>query len=72
MALAFVALLGSKTAVLHQTAFLLTAAVLVDTFVVRIFVVPILISFTGALSWWPRRDIPTDSACTTCENFTEE
>ena len=38
-----------------QTAFLLTIAVLVDTFVVRIFVVPILMGFTGNLSWWPRR-----------------
>jgi len=55
MAVAFVGLLGSKTIILNQTAFLLTIAVLVDTFVVRIFVVPILMGFTGNLSWWPRR-----------------
>jgi uncharacterized membrane protein YdfJ with MMPL/SSD domain len=69
MALAFIALLGSKTAVLNQTAFMLTTAVLVDTFIVRIFVVPILMSFTGTLSWWPRRDIP---ACVVRDNFVEE
>lgn len=55
MAVAFVGLLGSKTIILNQTAFLLTIAVLVDTFVVRIFVVPILMGLTGNLSWWPRR-----------------
>ncbi len=70
MAVAFVALLGSKTVILNQTAFLLTGAVLVDTFIVRIFVVPILMAFTGDLSWWPRRDLPPDVGCMNCDNST--
>jgi uncharacterized membrane protein YdfJ with MMPL/SSD domain len=33
--------------------------VLLDTFVVRTLLVPILMCFTDRFTWWPRRDLPT-------------
>ena len=44
---------------LNQTAFLLMLSVLLDTFVVRTFLVPILMTFTNAHTWWPRKGLPT-------------
>jgi len=54
MAVAFCGLLMSEERVLNQTAFVLVASVLVDTFVVRTVLVPILLGVTGEKSWWPR------------------
>ena len=59
MAVAFSGLLFSSELVLNQTAFLLCVSVLVDTFIVRTFLVPILITHTHKYTWWPRKDLPT-------------
>jgi uncharacterized membrane protein YdfJ with MMPL/SSD domain len=55
MAVAFGGLMFSSSPVLYQWSFLLTTAVLLDTFVVRTFVVPIVMGWTGKFSWWPRQ-----------------
>lgn len=55
MAVAFGGLMFSSSPVLYQWSFLLTSAVLLDTFVIRSLVVPIVIGWTGKWSWWPRR-----------------
>ena len=44
--------------ILNQTAFLLMVSVLLDTFLIRAVVVPILMTLTGASTWWPRKDLP--------------
>ena len=54
MALAFAGLLMSQSLLLNQTAFILVISVLIDTFVVRTVLVPILVGLTGSYSWWPR------------------
>jgi uncharacterized membrane protein YdfJ with MMPL/SSD domain len=56
MAVAFGSLMGSSNPVLYQWSFLLTTAILFDTFVVRTLIVPTLLAPTW--SWWPRRDLP--------------
>jgi uncharacterized membrane protein YdfJ with MMPL/SSD domain len=58
MAISFGSLLGSASPALDQWAFLLTTAVLVDTFLVRTLVVPTLTGWTGKYSWFPRRHLP--------------
>jgi uncharacterized membrane protein YdfJ with MMPL/SSD domain len=55
MALSFGSLLGSQSPALDQWAFLVTTAVLLDTFVVRTILVPAMMGWTGSqYSWWPR------------------
>ena len=54
MAVAFGGLTMSASPALRQWAMLLTSAVLFDTLVVRILVVPILLGYMGEWSWWPR------------------
>jgi uncharacterized membrane protein YdfJ with MMPL/SSD domain len=54
MAISFGSLLGSPSPALDQWSFLLTTAVLFDTFVVRTIVVPALTGMTGKYSWYPR------------------
>jgi hypothetical protein len=56
MAVAFGSLMGSSNPVLYQWSFLLTTAILLDTFVVRTLIVPTLLAPTW--SWWPRQDLP--------------
>jgi len=56
MAMAFGGLMLSKSPVLYQWSFLITTAVLLDTFVIRTIVVPIITYWTGkSWSWWPLR-----------------
>jgi uncharacterized membrane protein YdfJ with MMPL/SSD domain len=55
MAVAFGGLMFSSSPVLYQWSFLLTTAVLLDTFVIRTLVVPIVMGWTGTFSWWPRQ-----------------
>mmetsp|Transcript_8327 Transcript_8327/g.8508 ORF Transcript_8327/g.8508 Transcript_8327/m.8508 type:complete len:119 (-) Transcript_8327:189-545(-) len=54
MTLAFGGLLLSQTIALNQWACYLTGAVLLDTFLIRTVVVPILMGYTGKQSWWPK------------------
>jgi uncharacterized membrane protein YdfJ with MMPL/SSD domain len=44
----------SSQLLLNQTAFILVVSVLIDTFVVRTVLVPILLGVTRSQSWWPR------------------
>jgi uncharacterized membrane protein YdfJ with MMPL/SSD domain len=61
MTVAFGGLMFSSSPVLYQWSFLLTTAVLLDTFVIRTLIVPIVTGWTGPrYSWWPRR-LPEDT-----------
>ena len=55
MAIAFMGLLFSSIPALNQLSFFLVVSVLVDTFVVRTFLVPALMRILGSLNWWPRK-----------------
>jgi uncharacterized membrane protein YdfJ with MMPL/SSD domain len=54
MAFAFGSLMFSASPVLYQWSFVLTTAVLLDTFVIRTVVVPIITGMAGRTCWWPR------------------
>jgi len=54
MAVAFGGLMLSSSPVLYQWSFMITTAVLLDTFVIRTMVVPIITLWTGNYSWWPQ------------------
>jgi RND superfamily putative drug exporter len=60
MAASFGGLLFSSSPIASQWSFSLTAAVLIDTFVMRSCVVPILMAKTGQYSWYPR-ELPESS-----------
>jgi len=53
MAIAFAGLLLSNEMVLNQFGFMLCFAVLVDTFIVRTFLVPSILGLAGWFNWWP-------------------
>lgn len=50
----FSGLLLANETVLNQIGFFLVVSVLLDTFVVRTVLVPILMSVAGGSAWWPR------------------
>lgn len=62
MSLAFGSLMLSSNPVLYQWSFLLTTAVLLDTFVIRTIVVPIVTGMAGKHCWWPRQ-LPQERIC---------
>jgi len=53
MSVAFAGLFLSRSVILNQCAWLLTCAVLYDTFVIRTFFMPSLISLSRGFIWWP-------------------
>jgi len=53
MAIAFCGLLFSQITSLNQVGFILVVAVLVDTFVIRILLVPSVLNLAGEVNWWP-------------------
>eukprot|EP00742_Colponemidia_sp_Colp-10_P016163 GILJ01018497.1.p1 GENE.GILJ01018497.1~~GILJ01018497.1.p1 ORF type:complete len:695 (+),score=89.13 GILJ01018497.1:150-2087(+) len=55
MAVAFGALMFASVVLLNQYAFTAFIAVLVDTFIVRTFLVPALMSVIPQIVWWPRK-----------------
>jgi uncharacterized membrane protein YdfJ with MMPL/SSD domain len=55
MAIAFGSLVFSEIIMLRQFGFVASSAVLLDTFVVRTFFVPALMSIFPRVSWWPRK-----------------
>lgn len=59
MAFAFGSLMLTSNPVLYQWSFLLTTAVLLETFVIRTIVVPTMTSLAGRCCWWPREMPPT-------------
>ena len=54
MAIAFFGMLTSTQAVLNQLSLFLVVAVLLDTFVVRILLVPPMMRLLGEANYWPR------------------
>jgi len=53
MAIAFCGLLFSDITSLNQVGFILVVAVLVDTFIIRILLVPSVLSLAKEVNWWP-------------------
>lgn len=62
MAVAFGALMASSQLLLVQAGFFFAFGTLVDTFVVRMLMVPSLLYLLGRRNWWPRRMPPVTSA----------
>lgn len=55
MALAFSGMLFNSNRYLNQFGFVCICSILLDTFVVRILLVPSLLSIGGWINWWPRK-----------------
>jgi uncharacterized membrane protein YdfJ with MMPL/SSD domain len=55
MAITFGSLLVMDSGAVQQTGWLLVTSVLLDTFLVRSFIVPCVMSFADKIGWWPRR-----------------
>ncbi|KAH3745164.1 MMPL family transporter [Pelomyxa schiedti] len=53
MAVAFSGLLVSRQTALQQLGFFLCLAVLLDTFIIRGLIVPVLLYFSRKFNWWP-------------------
>ena len=54
-ALAFLGMLVNTNAFLNQFGFIMILGILLDTFVVRVILVPSMLSLGGWLNWWPKR-----------------
>jgi len=54
MSIAFSGLMLSKQHILQQLGFFLSISVLLDTFVIRMLLVPALLHLLGKANWWPR------------------
>jgi len=59
MGIAFSGLMLSKQHVLQQLGFFLSTSVILDTFVVRMLLVPAVLHLLGNANWWPRRLPPS-------------
>ena len=55
MSIAFSGLLISKQHILQQLGFFLSISVLLDTFIVRMLLVPTILHLFGNMNWWPRK-----------------
>ena len=55
MGIAFSGLFFSSNPALNQVSFFLVVAVLADTFVVRVILVPCLMLICGEYTWYPRK-----------------
>jgi len=71
MFIAFAGLMLSEEMVLNQYGFMLSFAVLADTFVVRTLVVPAIMSLAGPINWWPGA-MPPATKDLLCQDEEEE
>jgi len=71
MFIAFAGLMLSEEMVLNQYGFMLSFAVLADTFVVRTLVVPAIMSLAGPVNWWPGA-MPPATKDLLCQDEEEE
>ncbi len=55
MAIAFSGMLFSSTMIMNEFGFILTLAVLIDTFIIRTILVPAIMSLASKWNWWPRK-----------------
>ncbi|MCE7742123.1 MAG: MMPL family transporter [Candidatus Heimdallarchaeota archaeon] len=55
MAIAFSGMMLSSLMVMNQFGFILSFAVLVDTFVIRTIFVPAIMSIAEKWNWWPAK-----------------
>ncbi|MHA1217534.1 MAG: MMPL family transporter [Candidatus Heimdallarchaeaceae archaeon] len=53
--MAFSGLLFSREMVLNQFGFMLCIAVLIDTFIIRIILVPAIMNLASKWNWWPKK-----------------
>jgi len=67
MFIAFAGLMLSQEMVLNQYGFMLSFAVLVDTFVVRTLLVPAIMHLAGPVNWWPGV-MPPDTKDLLCQD----
>merc|ERR1711907_536585 len=54
-ALAFLGMLVNTNTFLNQFGFIMILGILLDTFVVRVILVPSMLSLGGWLNWWPKK-----------------
>ncbi len=68
MALAFAGMLASKNTFLNQFGFIMITGVLVDTFAVRVVLVPAILTLGGdAINWWSVHVVgPALATCVLC------
>jgi RND superfamily putative drug exporter len=71
MGVSFGAMMGSHTMSIQQIGFVLSTAVMVDTFVVRLFVIPAIMVNLGEANWWPS-DMATVDASARPRDLREE
>jgi hypothetical protein len=62
MGVSFGAMLGSHCDAINQIGFVLSGAVLIDTFLVRCFVIPAVMALLGEANWWPAATTTTPRA----------
>ena len=55
MAISFSGMIFSNVMILNEFGFILTIAVLLDTFVIRTILVPAIMSVADKYNWWPRK-----------------
>eukprot|EP00035_Acanthoeca_spectabilis_P025937 m.460557 g.460557 ORF g.460557 m.460557 type:complete len:931 (-) comp22067_c0_seq1:178-2970(-) len=58
MAVAFLGLLPSHEGTLQQISFIISVAVMCDTFLIRAIMIPCMMSILGKWNWWPRKMPP--------------
>jgi uncharacterized membrane protein YdfJ with MMPL/SSD domain len=55
MAISFSGMIFSNVMILNEFGFILTIAVILDTFIIRTILVPAIMSIADKWNWWPRK-----------------
>lgn len=64
MTIAFATLMWSEIPCMNQFGFILTFAVLIDTFIIRTALVPAILSMAGPINWYPGKVPPAHKSLT--------